>query len=540
MAINVAEITSVLKHEIAGLRAAAPGQRGRHRHRSRRRHRPHLRPAQRHGRRTARVRERHDGPGLQPRRRLDRRGHLRQLPRASRKATPSRPPAACSKCPSATRSSAAWSTRWASRSTAGPPIASTETPQDGHRRPRHRRAPAGERAAADRHQGDRRDDPDRPRPARADHRRPQDRQDRHRHRHDHQPEGQGREVLLRRDRLRRNRPSPASSRCCEPHGAMEYTTVVVATAADPAPLQYIAPYAGCAMAEYFMWKGEAHAVRLRRSLQAGRRVSPALAAAAPPAGPRGVSPATCSIFHSRLLERAVKLSRRERRRLAHRPADHRNAGRRSVGLHPDQRHQHHRRPDLPRARPVLRRRPPGHQRRHQRQPRGRQRPDQGDEEDRRLAASSTWPPIASSKRSPSSAPNSTRPRRRSSIAAPAWSSCSSSRSTSRCPSSRKSWSSTPAPKGYLDDVPVNRVAGVPDRSSSATSTPATAASAKRLGAEEGADRRLRGPAQAGPDRLQEHGLEEVTCVARRIPARWAGIRGRRCPISVLCIGVSLG
>src|SRR5258706_2854938 len=40
-------------------------------------------------------------------------------------------------------------------------------------------------------------------------------------------------------------------------GAMEYTTVVVATAADPAPLQYIAPYAGCTMAEYFMWKGEA-------------------------------------------------------------------------------------------------------------------------------------------------------------------------------------------------------------------------------------------------------------------------------------------
>src|SRR5687767_13746185 len=40
------------------------------------------------------------------------------------------------------------------------------------------------------------------------------------------------------------------------NGAMEYTTVVVATAADPAPPHYIAAYAGCAMAEYFMWKGE--------------------------------------------------------------------------------------------------------------------------------------------------------------------------------------------------------------------------------------------------------------------------------------------
>ncbi len=39
------------------------------------------------------------------------------------------------------------------------------------------------------------------------------------------------------------------------HGAMDYTTVIVAGAATPAPLQYIAPYAGCAMAEYFMYKG---------------------------------------------------------------------------------------------------------------------------------------------------------------------------------------------------------------------------------------------------------------------------------------------
>ena len=60
-------------------------------------------------------------------------------------------------------------------------------------------SPAGEGAAPDRHQADRRDDERRPRPARADHRRPPDRQDVDLHRHDHQQQGQGREVRLRRD-----------------------------------------------------------------------------------------------------------------------------------------------------------------------------------------------------------------------------------------------------------------------------------------------------------------------------------------------------
>ena len=66
--------------------------------------------------------------------------------------------------------------------------------------PRHHRPPAGARAAADRHQVDRRHDPHRPRPAPADHRRPQDRQDHRLHRHDPEPEGSGREVHLRRHR----------------------------------------------------------------------------------------------------------------------------------------------------------------------------------------------------------------------------------------------------------------------------------------------------------------------------------------------------
>ena len=77
--------------------------------------------------------------------------------------------------------------------------------------PRRGPAPAGEGAAPDRPEGDRRDDPDRPRPARADHRRPPDRQDRDRDRRDHQQQGPGHRLGLRRDRAAhgdRRRPRP--------------------------------------------------------------------------------------------------------------------------------------------------------------------------------------------------------------------------------------------------------------------------------------------------------------------------------------------
>lgn len=91
------------------------------------------------------------------------------------------------------------------------------------------------------------------------------------------------------------------------HGAMEYTTVVVASAADPAPLQYIAPYAGCAMAEYFMWKGEATLCvydDLTKQAAAYRQLS--LLLRRPPG--REAYPGDVFYLHSRLLERAVKLS----------------------------------------------------------------------------------------------------------------------------------------------------------------------------------------------------------------------------------------
>src|SRR3954466_9666006 len=90
-------------------------------------------------------------------------------------------------------------------------------------------------------------------------------------------------------------------------GAMEYTPVVVASAADPAPMQYIAAYAGCAMAEYFMWKGQHTLVvydDLSKQAAAYRQLS--LLLRRPPG--REAYPGDVFYLHSRLLERAVKLS----------------------------------------------------------------------------------------------------------------------------------------------------------------------------------------------------------------------------------------
>src|SRR5258706_463588 len=84
-------------------------------------------------------------------------------------------------------------------------------------------------------------------------------------------------------------------------GAMDYTTIVVATASDPAPLQYVAPYAGCAMAEYFMWKGEATLCvydDLSKQAVAYCQLSLLLRR---PAGPAAVS-RDVFYLHSRLLE----------------------------------------------------------------------------------------------------------------------------------------------------------------------------------------------------------------------------------------------
>lgn len=91
------------------------------------------------------------------------------------------------------------------------------------------------------------------------------------------------------------------------NGAMEYTTVIAATASDPASLQYLAPYAGCAMAEYFRDSGR-HALiiydDLSKQAVAYRQVS--LLLRRPPG--REAYPGDVFYLHSRLLERASKLS----------------------------------------------------------------------------------------------------------------------------------------------------------------------------------------------------------------------------------------
>ncbi|MHB8898155.1 MAG: F0F1 ATP synthase subunit alpha, partial [Thermoguttaceae bacterium] len=91
-------------------------------------------------------------------------------------------------------------------------------------------------------------------------------------------------------------------------GAMDYTTVILAGASCPAPLQYVAPYAGCAMAEYFMYQGGHTLViydDLSKQAQAYRELS--LLMRRPPG--REAYPGDIFYCHSRLLERSAKLSK---------------------------------------------------------------------------------------------------------------------------------------------------------------------------------------------------------------------------------------
>jgi F-type H+-transporting ATPase subunit alpha len=91
------------------------------------------------------------------------------------------------------------------------------------------------------------------------------------------------------------------------NGALDYTIVVAANASDPAPMQYIAPYSACALAEHFMWQGKHTLViydDLSKQATAYRQIS--LVLRRPPG--REAYPGDVFYLHSRLLERAAKLS----------------------------------------------------------------------------------------------------------------------------------------------------------------------------------------------------------------------------------------
>ena len=99
----------------------------------------------------------------------------------------------------------------------------------------------------------------------------------------------------------------------EDNGALEYSIVVAATASEPAPLQFLAPYTGCAMGEYFRDNGM-HAVivydDLSKQAVAYRQMS--LLLRRPPG--REAYPGDVFYLHSRLLERAAKMNDEQRRR----------------------------------------------------------------------------------------------------------------------------------------------------------------------------------------------------------------------------------
>ena len=301
------------------------------------------------------------------------------------------------------------------------PIVTKQLLGDRAHRPGRRRPPAGQGAAADRPQGDRRDGADRPRPARVDHRRPPDRQDRGGDRRDHQPEGQGRHLHLQRDRTEAvdDRAGGADARRGRRDG-IHHRRGRRRLGSGAAALHQ--PVLGLHDGRVLPRQRPPRAGGLRRPFEARAGVSRDLAAAAPSAGPRSVS-------RRRLLPALAPARARgeveqgERRRFADGAADHRDAGRRPLGLHPDQRHLDHRRPDLPRERPVPPGRAPGDQRRQLGLARRRFGADQGDAPGRRLAAARPRAvPRARGVRAVRQRPRQGR-RSTSSIAASAWSRC---------------------------------------------------------------------------------------------------------------------
>jgi F-type H+-transporting ATPase subunit alpha len=162
-------------------------------------------------------------------------------------------------------------------------------------------------AAPDGHQGHRRHDPDRPRPARAHHRRPPDRQDHDRDRHHPQSEGDGRHLHLRRDRSEgvHGRERRGDAREARRHGVHDRRRPPRRRSRRRSSTSR--PTAGVAMGEEFMYNG-GHVLCVYDDLskQAAAYRQLALLLRRPPG--REAYPGDVFYLHSRLLERAAKLS----------------------------------------------------------------------------------------------------------------------------------------------------------------------------------------------------------------------------------------
>ena len=235
-----------------------------------------------------------------------------------------------------------------------------------------RRPPAREGAAPDRDQGDRHDDERRPRPARADHRRPLDGQDGDPRRHDPEPARRGHDLHLRRDRpevvdrgpgLRAAEGSRSDGLHDHRHGARFGGR---ADQVDGAVL-------GSCDGRVLHVRRTARGLHVRRPLEARRRLPADVAPPPAPARPRGL-PGRRLLPPLAAARARLQALGRARRRLADGAADHRDPGRRHCGVHPDERDLDHRRSDLPRGRPLLLGRASGGQRRTLGLARGRAAP----------------------------------------------------------------------------------------------------------------------------------------------------------------------
>ena len=164
-----------------------------------------------------------------------------------------------------------------------------------------------EPAGADRPEVDRLDGADRPRPARADHRRPPDRQDRGGDRHDHQPEGSEHDLRLRRDRPEGVVDQERGARARSSTARWNTPSSSPPSASESAAMQYVSAYSGCTMGEYFRDRGQDALIiydDLSKQAVAYRQVS--LLLRRPPG--REAYPGDVFYLHSRLLERAARVN----------------------------------------------------------------------------------------------------------------------------------------------------------------------------------------------------------------------------------------